>query len=248
MRWRVIIASAAAGLLLACQSLSAAAATAEVWRIACDDNFPPYNFIENNKVVGLDAEIVAAMVKQAGAAVQFEPQPWSRVQDMLERGEVDAAFQFVGRPDRFEKYFMIGPHRMGHTVFAARSGSSIPVQDVNALRGYRIGAIRGYTYGPAFDTATQLTKDTTAGDNLQLVRMLTAGRVDLIIGDREALTHFARQAGLHAQMQVLQPVLSEVPRYIAVPRNRPAIAARLERALAELRRNGGLMAILQRWE
>lgn len=246
MRRRVIVASVVAGLLLAL--LPGSGAKAETWRIACDNNFPPYNFIDNGRVVGLDAEIVAAVVKQAGAEVDFEPQPWSRVQDMLARGEVDAAFQFVGRPDRFEKYFMIGPHRMGHTVFAARSGSNIPVQDVNALRGYRIGAIRGYTYGPAFDQATQLTKDTTAGDNLQLVRMLAAGRVDLIIGDREALMHFARQAGLHAQMQVLQPVLSEVPRYIAVPRSKPAIAARLEKALAELRRNGGLEQILKRWE
>jgi polar amino acid transport system substrate-binding protein len=248
MRWRVIIASVAAGLLLACQIMPGGAAAAEVWRIACDDNFPPYNFVDDNKVVGLDAEIVAAMVKQAGAEVDFEPQPWSRVQDLLERGEVDAAFQFVGRPDRFEKYFMIGPHRMGQTVFAARSGRDIPVRDVNALRGYRIGAIRGYTYGPAFDDATYLTKDTTAGDNLQLVRMLAAGRVDLIIGDREALSHFARRAGLHAQLQMLQPVLSEVPRYIAVPRSKPAIAARLDKALADLRGNGGMAAILKRWE
>ncbi|WP_185973790.1 substrate-binding periplasmic protein [Ferrovibrio terrae] len=248
MRWRVIIASVAAGLLFACQIMSGGAAAAEVWRIACDDNFPPYNFVDGDKVVGLDAEIVAAMVKQAGAEVDFEPQPWSRVQDMLERGEVDAAFQFVGRPDRFEKYFMIGPHRMGQTVFAARSGSTIAVRDVNDLRGYRIGAIRGYTYGPAFDDATGLTRDTTAGDNLQLVRMLAAGRVDLIIGDREALSHFARTAGLHAQLQMLQPVLSEVPRFIAVPRSKPAIAARLDKALVDLRRNGGLAEILKRWE
>lgn len=248
MRWRVIIASVAAGLLLACQIRPGGAAAAEVWRIACDNNFPPYNFVDDNKVVGLDAEIVAAMVKQAGAEVDFEPQPWSRVQDLLERGEVDAAFQFVGRPDRFEKYFMIGPHRLGQTVFAGRSGRDIPVRDVGMLRGYRIGAVRGYTYGPSFDDATYLTKDTTAGDNLQLVRMLAAGRVDLIIGDREALAYFARSAGLHAQMQVLQPVLSEVPRYIAVPRSKPQIAARLDKALADLRRNGGMTAILKRWE
>lgn len=247
MRRRIIVASAVAGFLFA-GPVPAWAAAAEVWRIACDDNFPPYNFVDGDKVVGLDAEIVAAVVKQAGAVVDFEPQPWSRVQDMLERGEVAAAFQFVGRPDRFEKYFMIGPHRIGHTVFAARSGRDVSVRDMNELRGYRIGTVRGYTYGAAFDGATHLTKDMSAGDNLQLVRMLAAGRVDLIIGDREALTYFARSAGLHAQMQVLQPVFSEVPRYIAVPRSKPQIAARLDAALAELRRNGGLAEILRRWE
>ncbi len=244
MRWRVLVAIVTAGLFFQ----SPPSRAAEVWRIACDDNFPPYNFVDGDRVVGLDAEIVAAMVKQAGAEVDFEPQPWTRVQDMLERGVVDAAFQFVGRPDRFEKYFMIGPHRMGQTVFAARSGRDIPVRDLNELRGYRIGTVRGYTYGAAFDGATHLTRDMTAGDNLQLVRMLAAGRVDLIIGDREALTHFARSAGLHEQMQVLQPAFSEVPRYIAVPRSKPEIAARLDKALADLRRNGGLAEILKRWE
>lgn len=246
MRRRVIVASVVAGLLFALPAGSGA--QAETWRIACDDNFPPYNFVDGGRVVGLDAEIVAAMVKQAGAEVDFEPQSWTRVQDMLERGEVDAAFQFVGRPDRFEKYFMIGPHRIGRTVFAARPGAGIAVRNLDDLRGYRIGTVRGYTYGAAFDGATHLTRDMTAGDNLQLVRMLAAGRVDLIIGDREALSHFARQAGLHMQMQVLQPAFAEVPRYVAVPRSKPEIAARLDKALADLRRNGGLAEILKKWE
>lgn len=253
MRWRVIIASLAAGLLSACLLPTAwltggSLHAAEIWRIACDDNFPPYNYVDSGKVVGLDAEIVEAVVKQAGAKAIFEPQPWSRVQDMLERGTVDAAFQFVGRPDRFEKYFMIGPHRMGHTVFASRDDANIVYDGVKSLRGFRIGMIRGYTYGAEFDNATDLHKEATAGDYLQLVRMLVAGRVNLIIGDREALRHFARHAGLQARMKLLQPAFAEVPRYIAVPRSKPAIAARMEKALADLRRNGGLAAILNRWE
>jgi polar amino acid transport system substrate-binding protein len=247
MRWRVFVASAIAGLLLVGMPGSMPAA-AEVWRIACDDNFPPYNYVEKDRVVGLDAEIVAAVVRQAGAEVEFEPQPWSRVQDMLARVEVDAAFQFVGRPDRFERYFMVGPYRVGQTVFATRPGVSIDFSGLDSLRGYRIGQIRGYTYGAAFDMAPGLIKDSSAGDNLQLVRMLAAGRVEVIIGDRDTLMHFARKDGLHAQMRLLTPVFAEVPRYIAVPRLRPTVAARMDRALSELRSNGGLAEILKRWE
>jgi len=247
MRWRAVVASVLAGLFCAGAPLCRPAA-AEVWRIACDDNFPPYNYVEKDRVVGLDAEIVTALVRQAGAEVAFEPQPWSRVQDMLARAEVDAAFQFVGRADRFERYFMVGPYRVGQTVFATRPGVSVDFSGLDSLRGYRIGQIRGYTYGTAFDTAPGLIKDSSAGDNLQLVRMLAAGRVDLIIGDRDTLMHFARGDGLHGQMRLLTPVFAEVPRYIAVPRLRPTVAARMETALAELRSNGGLAAILKRWE
>lgn len=224
------------------------AASADTLRIACDENFPPYNFIEQGEVVGLDAEIVAAIAGQAGDTVQFEPHPWSRVQQLLERGEIDAAFQFVGRPDRFERYFMIGPHRIGRTVFAARPESTAGYRALEDLRGLRIGVIRGYTYGAGFDDAAFLTKDAGAGDNRQLVRMLAAGRVDLIIGDSATLSYFARLDALNMEMKLLPRALDEVPRYIAVPRSRPAVAARLERGLQQLRGNGGLVAILQKWE
>ncbi|MFN4309526.1 MAG: substrate-binding periplasmic protein [Ferrovibrio sp.] len=226
--------------------LLASPAAAQVWRIACDENFPPYNFIEQGRVAGLDAEIIDALVRRAGAVPQIDPQPWVRVQDLLERGEVDAAFQFVGRPDRFEKYFMVGPFRTGQTVFAGRPDSDLRWNELSDLRGYRIGTIRGYTYGEAFDTALGLTKEAAAGDNSQLVRMLAARRVDLIVGDRETLTFFARREGV--RLHVLAPPLAEVPRYIAVPRTRPDRAERLAGALAAMRRDGTLAAILKRWE
>lgn len=236
------------GILVAMVMWAAAPVRAEVWLIACDENFPPYNYAENGRVIGLDAEIVAAIVRQAGAEPRIEPHPWNRVQQMLERGEVDAAFQFVGRADRFDRYFMIGPHRTGSTVFVARRGQTVAYRELEDLHGLRIGVIQGYTYGAAFDESAFLIKDAAAGNYRQLVRMLAAGRVDLVIGDRETLTYFARLENLREQITVLPKPFAKVPRYIAVPRSKPAIADRMEKALAALRRNGGLAAILARWE
>lgn len=232
-------------LVLALLLLSLPAA-AEPWRIVCDENFPPYNFVEQGRVAGLDAEIIEALVRRAGGVPEIEPQPWVRVQDMLERGEVDAAFQFVGRADRFEKYFMVGPFRAGQTVFATRPDHRIQWKTLADLRGYRIGTIRGYTYGAAFDNDASLARETAAGDYSQLVRMLAAQRVDVIIGDREALSYFARREML--RLDIISPPLAEVPRYIAVPKTKPDRAERLTGALASLRRDGTLMAILKRWE
>ncbi len=229
-------------------ALPAPSARAEIWTIACDDNFAPYNFFEGKALVGIDIELVTALVRQAGAEPRFEPMAWNRVRDKLERGDVDAAFQFVGLPERFQKYHMIGPYRTGRTVFAVQRNTPVSFDRYDDLQRYIIGLVNGFSYGVPFDTDPSLRKDATAGDNRQLLRMLAAGRVDLIIGDREALMHFARNAGLHAQMQVLQPAFSEVPRYIAVPRSKPEIAARLDKALTDLRRNGGLADILRRWE
>lgn len=234
-----------AGLILL---LVAPSARAETWTIACDDNFPPYNHYDAGKLVGLDIDLIGALVVRAGAVPRFEAQSWNRVRERLDRGDLDAAFQFVGNAERFEKYYMIGPFRTGLTVFAARRDAAVGYERLEDLQPYRIGMVRGFSYGPSFDAGPGLRKDDTAGDNRQLVRMLAAGRIDLAIGDERVLNHHLRQESLQNDIRLLPRPYDEVKRYIAVPRGKPAIAARLTRALAELQENGELAAILRRWE
>ena len=234
--------------LLALLLPAAPARAAEVWTIACDDAFPPYDYMEDGRLVGLDVDLVDAIVREAGAAPRFEPSSWNRVRDRLDRGDVDAAFQFVGQPERFEKYHMIGPFRIGRTVFAAQRGMTVRYDRYEDLRQYLIGTVRGFGYGHPFDSDPALRKDDTAGDTRQLVRMLAAGRVNLAIGDQKALAHAIRQEKLQVMIDILPQSYSEVPRYIAVPRNRPAVAARMSDAVRRLNGNGTLTAIQRRWD
>ncbi len=221
---------------------------AETWSIACDDNFAPYNYFQGDTLVGLDVELVTALVRQAGAEPRFEAMSWNRVREKLDQGQVDAAFQFIGLPERFEKYHMIGPYRTGRTVFAVQRGNPAGFERYDDLQRYVIGLVKGFKYGVPFDTDAALRKDDTAGDNRQLLRMLAAGRVTLAIGDERTLAHVIRQERLQDQITFLPRAFNEIERYIAVPRNRPQLAARLETALAALQVSGELNAILQKWD
>lgn len=221
---------------------------AETWSIACDDNFAPYNYFEGKQLIGIDVDLVTALVRQAGAEPRFEPMSWNRVREKLEQGQIDAAFQFIGLPERFEKYHMIGPYRTGRTVFAIQRGNPVRFERYDDLQRYVIGVVKGFHYGVPFDTDASLRKDNTAGDNRQLLRMLAAGRVTLAIGDERTLAQVIRQERLESQIAFLPRAFNEVERYVAVPRNRPQIAARLEAALAALQVTGELNAILQKWD
>jgi len=235
-------------MMAALLALPVPSARAEIWTIACDDNFAPYNFFEGKALVGIDVELVTALVRQAGAEPRFEAMAWNRVRDKLERGQVDAAFQFVGLPERFEKYHMVGPYRTGRMVFAIQRNTAASFDRYDDLQRYIIGLVNGFSYGVPFDTDPSLRKDSTAGDNRQLLRMLSAGRVTLAIGDERTLLHIIRKEQLQDQITFLPRAFNEIERYIAVPRNRPQIAARLEKALSDLQVNGRLAEILKRWE
>ena len=42
------------------------------------EEFPPFNFTENNNIVGVSTEVVEAVMKTAGIEYKLESLPWAR--------------------------------------------------------------------------------------------------------------------------------------------------------------------------
>src|SRR5690606_29148880 len=157
---------------------------AETWRVVGDEQFAPYSFValDDDTPRGVDVELVAAVMRHAGVDYRLRLYPWERVKRMLDRGEAEMAFQFVGTPERQEQYELVGPLRTGATVFMA--SRKIALEDWQSLDDFApfvIGQVRGYAYESAFDRA-DLARDVSAQNPRQLVSMLLAGRIDIIVG------------------------------------------------------------------
>ena len=212
---------------------------AETWTAACEVFFPPYNFVGGSGgPEGLDTEIVKAVMKEIGVELKLKTVPWERVVRMLNRGEVDFAYQFVGVPSRFERYIMIGPFRHGKTVFAVRDDSVLyAYRDLRDLTGRKIGVVKGYSYTEEFDSADYLEKVETAGSEV-MVKRLAAGQLDMIIGDLMTLTYVAKNQRSYDKIRFLDRVLRVVPRYIAFNKTEPYKAGRFEEGLIGIKKNG----------
>ncbi|MGQ9372102.1 substrate-binding periplasmic protein, partial [Azospirillum sp. A39] len=221
----------AVGALLT--GMAAGAGAGETWTVASEENFPPYNYTADGRRTGLDTEIVEAVLGRIGVTPDHRPAPWSRVVHDVDQNQTDLAFQFVGKPERFEAYNMVGPHRAGLTVFAVRADSGIAYDTLADLGGKRIGTVQGFAYTPEFDGADFLEKEPVANNTLN-IRKLAAGRLDVVIGDLHTLASVAREEKVSAKIRFLPKPLSEVPRYIAFPKARKEKAERFAKALAEL--------------
>lgn len=222
---------------------------AEEWRVVGDEQFAPYSFVslDDETPRGLDVELVRAVLDESGEAYSLRLYPWARVKQMLERGEVHMAFQFAGTPERQAQFELVGPLRSGSTVFM--SSKRLVLQDwrsLDDLSPYVIGQVRGYAYEAAFDKA-DLRRDSSASNPRQLVSMLLAGRIDIIVGDREQLLYFVREQRAQDEIHILPTPLVQMPRYVAFAKGDKARAEVFARALERLRGDGRLDAILQRW-
>ncbi len=233
-------------LLLLCGS----PAPAETWRVVGDEQFAPYSFVtvDDDSPRGLDVELVQATLQEAGIDASLRLYPWARVKRMLERGEADMAFQFVGTPERRAQYQLVGPLRSGATVFMTTA--KIKLDDWRTFDDFSpfvIGQVRGYAYQNDFDHA-DLARDTTAQNPRQLVSMLLAGRIDIIVGDRNQLLYFVKEQRALDRVRLLPTPLIEMPRYVAFAKGETQRAQRFAQALERLRKRGELATIQQRWE
>lgn len=232
-----------------CALLLASPLAAEPWYVVGDDQFAPYSFLtaDDDTPRGLDVDLVTAVLKEAEQPYQLRLYPWARVKQMLERREVQMAFQFAGTPERRAQYELVGPLRTGQTVFMVNRTVALEDWDsLEALEPYVIGQVRGYAYEEAFDKA-DLRRDISASNPRQLVSMLLVGRIGVIVGDRDQLLYFAREQRAEAQVRVLPTPLVEMPRFVAFAKGDSARAQRFAEALERLRERGTLEDILRRW-
>jgi len=226
------------------------AAQAEPWKVVGDEQFAPYSFvtIEDDQPRGLDVELVEAVMQEAKIPYSLRLYPWERVKRMIDRSEVDMAFQFAGTPERMQQYKLVGPIRTGSTVFmTSRKTTLTDWAELDDLSPYIIGQVRGYAYQSDFDKA-DLSRDTSAQNPRQLVSMLLAGRITVIVGDRVQLMYFVREQRAEKNVHILPRPLVEMPRYVAFAKDDSARAKQFSAALERLRQAGTLDNIYQRWQ
>nr|WP_286946044.1 transporter substrate-binding domain-containing protein [Pseudomonas sp. UBA6718] len=204
-------------LLLVCSPLHAG----ETWRVVGDEQFAPYSFVtmEDDTPHGVDVELIRAIMQAGAIDYQLRLYPWERVKRMLDRSEVDMAFQFAGTPERMAQYELVGPLRTGSTVFMTTH--KIALQDWTSLDDFApfvIGQVRGYAYQSDFDKA-DLARDTSA-----------------------------QNPRAQHNVRILPRPLVQMPRYVAFAKGDKVRAERFAEALKRVRASGELDKILQQWE
>lgn len=212
-----------------------------------EDDVPPFVSIDQGRKVGLDVDLVGAVLRETGVEAEHRGVPWNRVLQMLDRGRADLAFPFVGASAYQSKYILVGPIRRGRSALVGVAGTRIEFKAFGDLKRFVVATVQGYAYAPDFDDAPGLRKDTTATSQLLLLKKLIAERDDLIAGDADTLRALAEREGVARRIAFLPHLIEEGPRFVAFPKDRADKAARFGAALERVRARGELDQILDRW-
>ncbi|RED44833.1 substrate-binding periplasmic protein [Aestuariispira insulae] len=238
-------------ILLAIASLAwAVTGRSETLIVGIDHSFPPFTYQDDQGAYrGLHVEIISRALEDAGMAYEVRGYPWKRLVLLADLAELDLALPFRHKPERFEKYYMVGPFTEtgSRTFFFGLNDTSIKWKVLPDLTGYVIGLIDGFAYPESIEQAVYLDYYRFNGSTQKLALMLRLQRIDLLVSDETVFWDSVERGEMVRAFQPVGAPLDRVMRYVVVPRPKEALASKVQAALDRFKRDDAYRAILERY-
>lgn len=235
------VAPLALGSALVRMALCAGAALLPAWAAAADrpvvracghHDYPPWNWQQDARIVGVCADVARRAIERLGYRVDLGfVGPWKRCQEMVASGDVDVNICAFRNPER-ERYSVFSEPRMAQNRIAvfvpADKVSSLRAQPWQALAGSRTGLVLGVSMGPDFDAflerETQVSRVSVVQ---QALRMLTLGRLDIVPFGWEAGLIEIERSGLVGRILPLESPALVGDLWLSVSKRSP-LAGRIQ--------------------
>ncbi|MFC2140644.1 substrate-binding periplasmic protein, partial [Candidatus Auribacterota bacterium] len=110
------------------------------------ENFPPYNYqnATTGKVEGISTEIIRAILKEANNETKIRIYPWPRAYDMAQTQKNVLIYSMKRTTARENQFKWVAELVKHESHFLALKGSPIlPTDNLEEIKKYKIGAIRG---------------------------------------------------------------------------------------------------------
>lgn len=234
-------------ILALCLLFSVTAVAEGTLTMGTNASFPPYEFYEENQIVGIDAEIAAAIAGKLGMELHIEDMDFGGIIAAVETGKID--FGMAGMTvtdDRLQYVSFSNSYATGVQAIVVKEGSAITCVDDLYAEGadYQIG-VQESTTGDIYCTddfgEDHVQKFKTGND---AIVALTSDKVDCVIIDIEpAKAYVAANEGL----LVLETAYAEEEYAIAIAQENVELLEKVNTALDELIADGTVAEIIAKY-
>lgn len=217
-------------------------------------DYPPFEFLdENNKLVGADIDLAAALSKVLGVTVKNNQTEFSNIMPGIQAGRFDIGMSSMGDYFSRQKTVDFVDYFRGGTSFLVRAGAKEPAAIADVC-GTAVGALKGTssetqaedTSKKCVEAGKPAVKVNAFPTQNAAVLALTSGRIDSVSGDSATNGYSANQIG-GAIKNVGLTVYNDRPYYgIAVPKDSPLYQPLFD-AMGVVMKSGAYAAILKKW-
>ena len=210
--------------------------------MATNAEFPPYEYYEGDEIVGIDAEIAAAIAEELGMELKIEDMAFDSIIAAVSSGKADIGVAGMTiTPEREENISFTDTYAHATQVIIVKEDSEIAGPD--DLAGKTVGVQLGTTG----DIYVEDIEDATIeryNKGFEAVQALTDGKIDAVVIDGEPAKEFVKDA---EGLKILDEAFTEEDYAIAVAKDNTELLDKINGALADLKESGKLDEIIAKY-
>jgi len=209
--------------------------------MATNAEFPPYEFYDGDKIVGIDAEIAQAIADELGMELEIEDIAFDSIIPEIVSGKADMALAgMTVTEDRKASVDFSDTYATASQMIIVKEDSKIAGPD--DLKGVTVGVQLGTT-GDIYVSDLEADGTTVERYNkgFEAVQALSQGKIDAVVIDGEpAKTFVSESEGL----KILDEAFTVEEYAIAVKKGNSELLDKINTALETLKDNGTLDEIV----
>lgn len=210
---------------------------------------PPFFDERGGKAAGIYPRLVTAIFRDAKIPMSAAPAPFGRVLANADRGAWGAG-GILKTQDRLHKYIYTDYIFVESVAAYYHRDAPLKIARLADLRGKRVGTLRGWSYGEAFDaTVRELNVALFASDtddaNFQKLQL---GRLDVVLALEEVGSHL-NASGNYPDVLASGLFVRQNPSYIAFRKSaaNTALVKKLNKSIARMRASGELAILVRQY-
>ena len=212
--------------------------------MATNAEFPPYEYYEGENVVGIDADIAAAVADKLGMELKIEDMAFDSIIPAVTSGKADIGLAgMTVTEDRLENVDFSDTYATASQMIIVKEDSEIAGPD--DLKGVTVGVQLGTT-GDIYVSDLEADGTTVERYNkgFEAVQALSQGKIDAVVIDGEpAKTFVSETEGL----KILDEAFTVEEYAIAVKKGNTELLDKVNGALETLKDNGTLDEIVAKY-
>lgn len=210
--------------------------------MATNAEFPPYEFYEGKEVVGIDADIMAAVAEELGMKLEIEDMAFDSIITAVSSGKADVgAAGMTVTEDRLENVDFTDTYATATQVIIVKEDSTISGPD--DLTGKKIGVQLGTT-GDIYAEDIEDAAIERYNKGFEAVQALKQDKIDAVIIDGEPAKEFVKEA---EGLKILDEAFTEEEYAIAVKKGNDELKDKINEALKTLKDSGKLDEIVAKY-
>lgn len=215
--------------------------------MATEGTFPPYEYYDGDKLVGIDVDVANAIAEKLGMKLEVVDIAFDSIVSGVQAGKYDMGMAgMTVNEERLEKVNFSDSYATGIQVVIVKEGGKVKSLDDMAADGVIIGTqsgTTGFTYasGDFGDEKVKGFAKTT-----DAVEALKNGQVDCVMLDNEPAKALVA-ANPDAGLSILDTAYANEDYAIAINKQNTDLLNQINAALAELKADGTLQGIIDKY-